>query len=498
MIQHTCPFPPDTALAAYLRDSGGPEQEQSVEQQLAEARRYCERHRLRLDESLVFVDRARSGKSTDARDDFYRMIAALDKTPRPCDGLLLWSSARFARNQLDAQYYKALLRRRGYTLVFLSGDVPDAGPLTAIFEAAVDWKNEQYLADLRKEIKRGMRWVMGQGAFVGGTPTGFQRVQTTLGVKRNGKPRIVSKLEMDERIAPRVAQAFEMRARGCTLKEIHGATHLFNARQPEYNYTRLLRNPIYKGTLQFDGGAIEHYVASIVPPDLWEQVQQVNRQAREQLGIYHRRRSSNDEYCLSGLAHCAACGKPMWTHTTRDRLKSGIAVYRYYVCQSERTGECRLRVGAAALEAAVMAQVEQDCLTDEALVELEARLKERERSAQRPDAAAAALKNKLTAVEREIDNLTRSAASAPLSKSLGRSLEQKEVEVEQLRSRLEEAKTPKRGAVDIRAVAGEIREALAAGNPRRLRRALARVVSRIDVSRESARVTYHDFAGMSP
>jgi len=495
MSVNICPIEPGSIVGGYFRDSGGPEQEKSVDQQLAEARRYCERHQLRFDESLVFIDRARSGKNTDERDDFFRMIAALDKKPRPCDGMLLWSSARFARNQLDSQYYKAMLRRQGYTLIFLSGDVPDAGPLTPIFEAAVDWKNEQYLTDMRREIKRGIHWVQGEGAFVGGTPTGFKRIKTSLGVKRNGKPRLVSKLEVDEALTPLIRQAFEMRAKGCTLMEIHEATGLFHCKQPAYNYSRMLRNPIYIGRF----GAIENYVTPIVSLEIWERAQEVSRQACEQKGVYHRRRSAGDLYCLSGLARCAYCGDGMYIHTVRGRWrgvkKEREYLYRYYDCCNKRYGTCPdgLRVYASRIERAVLAQVEEDCLSDAGMARLNERMAERRgQAAESREAQSASHKTKLAQIEREVNNLAQSAASAPLSKALAQLLEEREAEAERLRAKIADilsAPVTKR-AFDLQVATEEIRAAIDSGEPRRLRRALAALIDFVEVKRNEVTVHY--------
>jgi DNA invertase Pin-like site-specific DNA recombinase len=80
-------LPPPTALKAgstvwaYLRDSGGPSQGESIERQRDEISNYCTRHSLQL--VHVFVDEARSGGSADGRDDFSRMIS-LSAHPDPC------------------------------------------------------------------------------------------------------------------------------------------------------------------------------------------------------------------------------------------------------------------------------------------------------------------------------------------------------------------------------------------------------------------------------
>ena len=93
---------------AYLRDSGGDAQEQSVPQQKEEISKYCKKHGLIL--GHVFADVARSGGSIVGRDSFNDMIdMAADSELRPA-GLLIWNFARFARDLDDSSYYKSLLR----------------------------------------------------------------------------------------------------------------------------------------------------------------------------------------------------------------------------------------------------------------------------------------------------------------------------------------------------------------------------------------------------
>jgi len=87
---------------AYLRDSGGDGQEQSVPQQKEEIIKYCKRYGLVL--SHVFSDVANSGGSIIGRDAFNDMIEmSKDIELRPA-GLLLWNFARFARDLNDSSY----------------------------------------------------------------------------------------------------------------------------------------------------------------------------------------------------------------------------------------------------------------------------------------------------------------------------------------------------------------------------------------------------------
>ena len=96
------------------------------------------------------------------------LARSLDENDLP-DGLVLWSFARFARDFDDAQYYKADLHRRGLVIISLADEVPD-GPTGRLLEAVIDWKNDQFLKDLSKNVKRGLYDIARQGYSPGGFP----------------------------------------------------------------------------------------------------------------------------------------------------------------------------------------------------------------------------------------------------------------------------------------------------------------------------------------
>ena len=84
------PPPPGLPVGArvwrYLRDSGGPSQEQSVDQQEKEITTYCKRNGLEL--VKIFRDIACSGGSVVGRDEFISMI---DLARKPGSGRMACS-----------------------------------------------------------------------------------------------------------------------------------------------------------------------------------------------------------------------------------------------------------------------------------------------------------------------------------------------------------------------------------------------------------------------
>ena len=113
---------PASIVDCYVRDSGGPRQDASTDQQIHEIKQYCVTYGLAL--RRIYSDVARSGKTTAGREEFNNLI---DDTSHPEDcprGLILWNYARFARELDDSTYYKSLLRKRNIIIHSLTDNNP--------------------------------------------------------------------------------------------------------------------------------------------------------------------------------------------------------------------------------------------------------------------------------------------------------------------------------------------------------------------------------------
>jgi DNA invertase Pin-like site-specific DNA recombinase len=371
-----CPLSAAARVVAYARDSGGEEQERSVDQQIALYSDYAKHFNLQLLET--FTDRARPGSSTVHRDGFERMMNFLHQDPAPAEGLLLWKINRFARNLIESQYYIADLRRRGYTLIFIADDIPDAGDLTPIFETLLQWKAQRDLKDISTDSKRGLADLVtmkkSDGAYEGfmpGTPpTCFKREAVTIGTRRSGAPRKVSRWVPDLLKWERGKQAWAMRAAGMSLDDIHRATHLFKKRS---GYTGFFKNPIYIGRLEFGELTLENFVTPLATQEQWDKVQsaRVSRLARG--GSFpagkHPRQRSDNPYIVSGLLKCKHCGAQMVGNTTYFTPKKKKP-WRHYICiNKERdTSSCpSSRLDMNAVHRAVRAAFAEKIFTPQTL-----------------------------------------------------------------------------------------------------------------------------------
>jgi DNA invertase Pin-like site-specific DNA recombinase len=358
-------LPANSSVWAYSRDSGG--EDQDIGDQNRYIRQYCQEHDLIL--SRLFCDEASPGSSTAGREQFEDMMALARKLPAedlPA-GLILWSFARFARDFDDAQFYKAALRRRGLSIISLADDVPQNGPHARLVEAVVDWKNDQFLKDLSKNVKRGLRDVALQGYAPGGfPPVGYKAEDVRIGTKRNGEPRIVQQWVPDPETAPLVKRAWAMRASGASYHQILRETGVLNTTA---SLSYFFRNKTYLGIRKCRELEVEDAHEPLIDRRTWDAVQDTLREPVKRgeswpEGSEHPRRR-NSPYLLSGLARCLYCGAAM--SGGRGNVNTRPHAWRYYLCGRKKRrgwGECiGGKVSADPIEAAVLEAVREKVLT---------------------------------------------------------------------------------------------------------------------------------------
>jgi len=317
----TCPFPAGSTILAYLRDSGGDEQELSTEQQRQHILEYCHENNLIC---LKIYQDSLSGSKTTNRIQFQQCLHTL-RHPQPNQqiaGLILWKYSRFARDIDDAQYLIADIRRRGYIIHTLKDNIPD-GPIGRLVEAAIHWMNQQYLEDLRTDVKRGQLYIVNQHkAHMGIAPIGYIFQKFTIGNHRDGSPHVISRWVPDPEKAPLVKLAFQLRSQHNSYKQIHDKLHL---QALPGNYLRLFTNISYIGHYKYDGNIFENHHEPIIDLELFELVQDLTRKLNQQHPKRHR-----SHYLLSGLVYCGECSR-LFNGSTKT-TKYGI--YRYYACRT--------------------------------------------------------------------------------------------------------------------------------------------------------------------
>ena len=335
------PFKPNSRVAAYLRDSGGMDQELSVAQQREFVTQWCEENKLIL--TAVFADEKRKGSSTIGRSQFLSMIRFFEDPACQDQGVIIWKLSRFAREVDDSQYYRSLLRIKGFIVHSLKDDVPD-NDFGRLYESVIDFTNSRFLKDMSEDVKRGLHHLLNTyGALPGTPPRGFIREPVVIGKRRDGSTHNACRWVPDPATWNKCLQAWVMRAAGVSIREIHKELQLFSSRS---SYTAFFTNRLYLGELHYSDMVIENYVEPLINQETWDAVQAINQtnwienDPHRRSEKTHPRRISSD-FMLSGFLFCPRCGSPMNGKSVSFKGKTKMT---YYSCSNaQRHMNCDAR-----------------------------------------------------------------------------------------------------------------------------------------------------------
>lgn len=344
------PFQPGSVIAGYFRDSGGADQDLSVQQQLAVFRLWCTEND--YIPGQIFADIAKSGGSTTGRDRLDQMLEYLHTKPAVA-GVAFWDYSRLARNFDDGQYILSTIRRLGYSVYSLEEYIPP-GSVGKIIEALHLWRAEEYRVELARNVKRGLHHLVDQGCWPGGgVPVGYKLQSIELSRRRDGKPHTGKKLVLDHEKMDLVRKAFELRAAGATLLEILKEIPIAS-NTPSLG--RILRNRIYIGIFDYGERSLQDFCQPLISPELWQAAQQINQDRQSRFGSDHPRRVRS-RFFLTGLVKCGNCGLPLQGHVAYR----GSKIYDYYRCQAKAIRQpCpSLLIPKAELESRVIERIRE-------------------------------------------------------------------------------------------------------------------------------------------
>lgn len=345
--------------AAYIRVSTQDQTEFSPDAQLKQIKDYANKHNIKLLDEHIYADEGISGRSTDKRIAFNKMINNAKKTPRPFDVILIHKFNRFARNREDAIIFKSLLKRDcGIKVISITEPIED-DKIGIIIESVLDAFSEYYSINLSEEVKKGMGEKASRGGFQTRPPYGYHVQDNKLIVdpyESEIVKLIYNKYLNDELMFIDIAK--ELNDVGIRTK----SGNLFQSKTIKY----ILTNPTYKGYLLWNkkekNGLIRDYsewilakgdYEPIISNELFDKVQNkmnFNKMIRPKCS------KSNHTYkhMLSGLIVCSQCGGRMVFCKSNQ--------YRYFRCRKAKDGACSMNksVQADILLAEVINQIDHD------------------------------------------------------------------------------------------------------------------------------------------
>lgn len=399
----------------YARYSAGPRQtDQSIEGQVADCTRYAEAHGLRVVD--VYADHHVSGKSTDGRDEFLRMID--DAGNGLFDVVIVWKVDRFGRDRRDIAIYKHALKKAGVTLLYAAEAVPD-GPEGILLESLLEGMAEYYSADLRQKVVRGIRESAKKGRWsVGRLPLGYTK-------DPDGRP------IPDPDMAPVIRRIFSDYAAGVSGAEIVRNLTKQGVKMNKSTIYRILRNERYLGRWVLLGVPVD--VEPLVTEEVFESVK--NNFGTSRNGAA----SAKVRYVLSGKCVCSRCGRTMQGASAHGRT----GVYYYYRCPGRKDGTCDFpQIPAPELEDRVLNSTREVMLTDDMIDALVARMMDiQEEDAKRSDVPR--LEKALADVERRQSNILKAIEAGAFAPELNDRLLELAEEADALRLEIQRAKIKK-------------------------------------------------------
>ena len=327
----------------YVRVSSGRQTENtSLEQQEAACREWCRQRSIVVDR--VFTEAGESAKIAD-RTAFQAMFAYLEQHHASVTHLLCDKFDRFSRNVNEGGVYLHKLNQWKISLTTAKEAVDDTTTDGRVHLGILS-VFAQYDNDVRADrSKAGMKATVTNGRWAWKGPLGLVN-------GRANEPTLVHDAER----APLIAKLYEKIAEGYTLERAvrwvntNGLRTSTGNRLSTSTASRLLRNPLYKGTIEYPrwGVSKDNAFPPIVSPQLWAKVQNV-LSGRAVTAVPHTQ--SNPAFPLKGAIMCSTCGKPATASTSKGR-STKVA---YYHCH-RGTGHLRIRADKAEADFLVLLQ----------------------------------------------------------------------------------------------------------------------------------------------
>ncbi|HWY13680.1 MAG TPA: recombinase family protein [Rhizomicrobium sp.] len=330
------------AIYARVSTTRQAENDISIPDQLAQARKFCESRGWYV--LREFVDPGASARD-DKQPQFQAMMDAASGDPSPFDIVLVHSQSRFFRDTVGFIGNKRKLKKYGIALVSMTQDF-GGNPNAEIIENLFAVMDEYQSAETAKHVTRSMLENARQGFWNGSKPPFGYRTVT---VEQRGQ-RTKKRLEIETQEAETVRLIFRLFRDGDGRRGPMGVkdiTSWLNVRGMKHRaapfYTSavhsILTRESYGGTHYFNrtdsrtgndrprGEWIAVPVPAIIPESEF-------RASQERL---HARRptvtpprTTGSDVLLTGIVRCESCGAPMMLRTG----KSGR--YRYYACAGHR------------------------------------------------------------------------------------------------------------------------------------------------------------------
>lgn len=372
----------------YARYSSHNQREASLEQQIAECRKYAEKNGYTVTE--IYQDAAISGR-TDDRPAFKRMMKDAEK--EKFDFIICWKSNRIGRNMTQAMVNMAKLAEYGVECLYTEEDFDNTASGRFALRNMMN-VNQFYSENMAEDIRRGLMDNAGKCMVNGMTPLGYKRGDD-------------GKYAIDEPNASIVRQIFARLLDGWTITDImndlnvRGIKTRYGNPWSYQSFNKLLQNEQYIGVYRYAGVRIEDGIPPILDRKTFEEVQKLLSTKKRPRG----KRRDSAEYFLVGKVYCGECGAPMTGISGTG--KSGTKHY-YYICNGKHYEHTcnKKNVPRDDLEYSVAEAVREHLQEPELIEWILAGYKEIVKQI-REDSKVNALEDQLAEINTSLDNLMK-------------------------------------------------------------------------------------------
>lgn len=283
--------------------------------------------------------------------------------------VLVYKLERVMRSTDEWIPFRAFLKKHGCRLESATEDISENTPSGRLKNMLMmsfntyerENTSEKTLAKMQQQAKRGI-W---NGGCV---PYGYSYDKNTQTLQQHPHEGPVVKriFEQAARLVSLTDIANELNAEGLRTKERmlqrrDGKTQTVGARPFRSDGLRLLlKNPIYRGSVKFDGREYNARHEALVSSEIWDKANAATKETKIRPEHLFQARDAQN-HLLKGIAWCGSCGRALVPNDSGKKSVRGTK-YRYYTCSlvmREATAPgCTVgRMSADALEKAVVTLV---------------------------------------------------------------------------------------------------------------------------------------------
>ena len=296
----------------------------SIESQVNELKKLAERNNLQV---ISVLTESQSAKSP-GRPVFNEMLKTIEHGK--ADGIICWKLDRLARNPIDGGQIIWLLQKGiiKHIQTFEKSYYPEDNVLLMSVEFGMA---NQYILDLSKNVKRGLRAKLEKGWRPNLAPLGYLNER---GVK--GESRIIK----DPERFPLVKRMWKLMLSGnyTPTKILNIAVNIWGLRTrygknpSRSTIYRIFTSPFYCGLFEFPEGSGKWYQGKhepMITPEEYDRVQIL-------LGRKGNPRPKRHNFAFRGLIRCGECGAMV----TADEKNQIICTNCRYKFSSNNRSEC--------------------------------------------------------------------------------------------------------------------------------------------------------------